>query len=243
MAVLTRWARGLFSVALMLGTVGLGAALIHAADHADSPDTTESNLDINDLFVFNEGDDVVFIMTVSPLLTPGEATSNAALNSRGLYEFKLDVERDGIAEAVIQVAAAGPGAAQTVTVRGPVAPSMTGTTSQVEATTALRGSLGDVLSDNGMMAWVGPSDDPFYINLFGDESLTSVLNGAFSAALGTTVGDPDQQTVAFEDPATDDLAGLNTLSIVVQLPKSTIADALGIGVDGTFYAWAASSIR
>lgn len=243
MAALNRWARGLFSLTLMVGTVGLGTALIRAADHADSPDTTESNLDINDLFVFNEGDDVVFIMTVSPLLTPGESTANAALNSRGLYEFKLDVERDGVAEAVIQVAAAGPGSDQTVTVRGPVVPSMTGTTSQVEVATALRGTLGDVLSGNGMMAWVGPSDDPFYINLFGDESLTSVLNGAFSAALGTTVGDPDEQTVAFEDPAMDDLAGLNTLSIVVQLPKSMVADALGIEAGGTFYAWAASSLR
>lgn len=243
MAVLTRWARGLFSLALLVGTVGLGAALIRAADHADSPDTTESNLDINDLYVFNQGDDVVFIMTVSPLLTPGEMTSSAALNARGLYEFKLDVERDGVAEAVIQVAAAGPGASQTVTVRGPVAPGMTGTTSRVEAGTALRGSLGEIMSGDGITAWVGPSDDPFFIDLFGDESLTSVLNAAFGAALGTQVGEPDEQTLAFADPAMDDLAGLNTLSIVVQMPKSMLAEALGIAVDGTFYAWAASSLR
>lgn len=243
MAAINRWAQGLFSLALLVGTVGLGAALIRAADHADSPDTTESNLDINDLYVFNQGDDVVFIMTVSPLLTPGELTSNAALNSRGLYEFKLDAERDGVAEAVIQIAAAGAGPNQTVTVRGPVAPSMTGTMSRVESTTTLRGSLGDVMTGNGMTAWIGASDDPFYINLFGDESLTSVLNGVYSAALGTTVGNPDWQTIAFEDPAMDDLAGLNTLSIVVQMPKSMVADAVGIQADGTFYAWAASSIR
>ncbi|MDX1492699.1 MAG: DUF4331 family protein [Longimicrobiales bacterium] len=243
MPVLDRWARSLVSVALLAGVLGLGTALIRAADHADAPDTTESNLDINDLYVFNQGDDVVFVMTVAPLLTPGELTANAALNARGLYEFKLDAERDGIAEAVIQVAAAGPGSGQTITVRGPVAPAMTGTTSQVEATTALRGSLGEVLTGNGMTAWVGPSDDPFYINLFGDESLTSVLNAAFGAALGTQVGDPDEQTLAFADPAMDDLAGLNTLSIVVQLPKTAVADALGIATDGTFYAWAASSLR
>ena len=60
-----------------LAVVGLlaGHAAIRAADHADSPDTSEVNLDVNDLYVFNQGDNVVFAMTVSPLLTPGESTS------------------------------------------------------------------------------------------------------------------------------------------------------------------------
>jgi hypothetical protein len=41
----------------------------------------------------------------------------------------------------------------------------------------------------------------------------------------------------------DDLAGLNTLAIVVQMPKQMVADAVGIPVDGVFYAWAATSAR
>lgn len=241
----SRWLRSLFALTLMVGTVGLGTALIRAADHADSPDTTEGNLDINDLYVFNQGDDVVFIMTVSPLLTPGEATANAALNSRGLYEFKLDVERDGVEEAVIQVATDGVGSSQSIRVRGPVQPSMTGTRSRVEPGRALRGSFGEILEGDGMKAWVGPSDDPFYIDLFGDRSLTSVLNAAFGAALGQQIGADDEQTLAFADPdeAMDDLMGLNTLAIVVQLPKARIGEALGIPSDGTFYAWATTSIR
>jgi hypothetical protein len=185
----------------------------------------------------------VFIMTVAPLLSPGEATANAALNPRGLYEFRLDAERDGVEEAVLQIATAGFGPSQTVSVRGPVVPGTAGTTSRVEPGPSLRGPFGEIISGNGMMAWVGPSDDPFYIDLFGDESLTSVLNAAYGAALGTTVGDPNEQTLAFADPAMDDLAGLNTLSIVVQLPKSAVAEALGIADDGTFYAWATTSLR
>lgn len=235
--------RTLLLAAMAIGSMGLGTAIIRAADHADSPDTTENNLDVNDLYVFNEGSDVVFIMTVSPLLTPGEATDNAALNPMGLYEFKLDVERDGVAEAVIQVAAASAGTGQTISVRGPVAPNVTGTSSTVVDAPALRGAFNTELSGSGMRAWVGPSDDPFYINLFGDESLTSVLNAAFGAALGSQVGDPGEQTLAFAEPATDDLAGVNTLSIVVQMPKSMVSDALGIAVDGTFYAWASTSLR
>lgn len=234
-------APALLAAALFLG--GAGAMWVRAADHADAPDTSESNLDINDLYVFNEGDDVVFIMTVAPLLAPGAATSDAALNPLGLYEFKLDAERDGVAEAVIQVAAASAGTAQTVSVRGPLTPAMTGTMSTVAAAPTVSGPLGTELSASGLRAWVGASDDPFFIDLFGDESLTSVLNAAFGAALGMQVGDPGEQTLAFADPAQDDLVGLNTLSIVVQLPKSEVASALGIPDDGTFYAWATTSLR
>lgn len=232
-----------FALVAVAGVIGYSAITIRAADHADAPDTTEGNLDINDLFVFNRGDNVVFIMTVAPLLTPGEATEGAALNPRGLYEFKLDVERDGVEEAVIQVAAASAGPDQTVTFRGPVVPGMTGTTSRVETVASIRGPFDEVVTGNGMTAWAGPSDDPFYINLLGDESLTSVLNAAFGAALMTQIGSPDEQTLAFADPGEDDLMGLNTLSIVIELPKSDVADALGIAVDGTFYAWASTSLR
>jgi hypothetical protein len=243
---MTTRARRISSVAFVgaiAGTMALGGVLVRAADHADSPDTTESNLDINDLYVFNQGSDVVFVMTVAPLLTPGEATTAAALNPRGLYEFKLDAERDGVAEAVIQVAAAGPGPSQSITVRGPSAPSAAGTTSRVEAGPSVRGRLGQTLTGSGTTAWVGASDDPFFIDLFGDESLTSVLNAAYGAALGTQVGNANEQTLAFSDPAMDDLAGLNTLAIVVQMPKQMVADAVGIPVDGVFYAWAATSAR
>ena len=231
------------AVVLLLGAVALGTGLVRAADHADAPDTTESNLDINDLYVFNHGDDVVFIMTVAPLLTPGEGTRNAALNSRGLYQFELDAERDGVAEASIQIAAAGPGPDQTILVRGPVAPGVSPIASRVEPGPEVRGRFGREMAGREMRAWVGPSDDPFYINLFGDESLTSVLNAAYGAALGTQIGDPGEQTLAFADPGADDLAGLNTLSIVVQMPKTAIADALGIPANGVFYVWATASLR
>ncbi|MBM4183211.1 MAG: DUF4331 domain-containing protein [Gemmatimonadetes bacterium] len=238
-----RWAWSVTVAGLIACALAIGTALVRAADHADAPDTMEGNLDINDLYVFNDGNDVVFIMTVAPFLTPGEATRTAALNPRGLYEFNLDAQRDGVEESVIQVATAGSGASQTIMVRGPVRPAVTGTTSRIEPGPSLKGRFGSTLSGSGITAWVGPSDDPFFINLFGDRSVRSVLNAAYGAALGRQVGDPSEQTLAFADPAADDLAGLNTLSIVVRLPKQTVADALGIPANGVFYAWATTSVR
>ncbi len=229
-----------FAVAGLLA----GHAVIRAADHADSPDTSEGNLDVNDLYVFNQGDNVVFAMTVSPLLAPGASTSGAAFNPNGLYQFKLDVERDGVEEAVIQIVVSGEGTDQQVDVRGPVAADVTGTTDNVlVAAPSARGAFNTTFSAEGLTVFAGPRDDPFFIDLFGDESLTSVLNAVFSATLGETIGSPDEQTLAFADPAVDDLAGLNVLAIVVEVPKSVIAGALGIGPSDAFFAWATTSIR
>ena len=229
-----------------LAVVGVLAvhAVIRAADHADSPDTSEGNLDVNDLYVFNQGDNVVFAMTVSPLLSPGASTTAAALNPNGLYQFKLDAERDGIEEAVIQIVVSGEGTGQQVDVRGPVAPAVTGTTDNVlAATPSARGAFNTTFSAEGLTVFAGPRDDPFFIDLFGDESLTSVLNAVFSGVLGETIGSPDEQTLSFADPAMDDLAGLNVLAIVVEVPKSMVAGALGIGLSDAFFAWATTSTR
>lgn len=238
----TRW--WLFAATLaVLGAVAVQDGRLRAADHADSPDTSEGNLDINDVYAFNQDQNVVLIMTVAPLLTPGEATNQAALNPNGLYQFNLDAERDGIADAVIQVNAHGAGPSQTVSFRGPITPGSTGATATVATSTALSGAFNTTLSGNGMTAFAGPRDDPFFVNLFGDASVTSVLNAAFGAALGTQIGDASEQSLSFEDPAQDDLAGLNTLAIVVELPKADLADVLGIPVDGTFYLWGSTHVR
>ena len=226
----------------VLGFTTWGVAL-RAADHADAPDTSEGNLDINDTYAFSQGNDVVLVMTVAPFLTPGEKTDGAALNPRGLYEFKLDRERDGIAEAVIQVATSGNGQTQNLSVRGPVAPETQGTMSRVIPGPSLEGRFNQIVSGDGMMAWAGPSDDPFFINVAGDRSVRSVLNAAYGAALGMQIGSPNEQTLAFENPAADDFAGLNLISIVVQIPKSRLASALGIAPTGTFYFWGTTSVR
>ena len=229
-----------------LAVVGLlaGHLVIRAADHADSPDTSEGNLDVNDLYVFNQGDNVVFAMTVSPLLTPGESTSGATFNPNGLYQFKLDRERDGIEDAVIQILVSGEGTGQMVDVRGPVPAPVTGTAdNMLAAAPSARGAFNTTFSAQGMTVFAGPRDDPFFIDLFGDKSLTSVLNAVFSGVLGELVGSADEQTLSFADPGMDDLAGLNVLAIVVEMPKSMVAGALGIGLSDTFFAWATTSIR
>lgn len=226
-------------------TLGAGWSFaLRGADHADSPDTTQGNLDANDLYVFARGDNLVFALTVSPLLAPGQATADAAFNPEGLYQFNLDRERDGIADAVIQVSFLGSGTSQVVDVRGPVSINGTGAAEAgFVAASSVRADFDTPTTQGNVSVFAGPRDDPFYIDLFGDMSVTSVLNAAFGAALGEQVGADDEQTLAFNPNATDDLAGLNTLAIVIEVPKSSVASALGIGASDTFFAWATTGIR
>ena len=145
---------------------------------------------------------------------------------------------------MIQIVVSGEGTDQRVDVRGPVVAAVTGTTNNVlAAAPSAQGPFNNTFSAEGLTVFAGPRDDPFFIDLFGDESLTSVLNAVFSATLGETVGGADEQTLAFADPAVDDLAGLNVLAIVVEVPKSMVAKALGIGLSDSFFAWATTSIR
>ena len=66
---------------------------------------------------------------------------------------------------------------------------------------------------------------------------------AYGAALGMPIGSASEQSLAFSDPAMDDFAGLNLLSIVVQVPKAKLASALGIPSNGTFFVWGTTSVR
>lgn len=233
-----------WALALVIATLA-AAFQLQAADHKDSPDTSDDNLDITDLYVFNHGDSIVFVMNVSPFLTPGTATQNAYFNPNGLYQFKLDKNRDGKEDAVIQVTFSGTGSAQTVTVMGPGVPTTIGSTGNVVLNTTgmtlVTGKFNEAFTGQGVTAFAGPRDDPFFLHLLGDSSLTSVLNGAYSAALKTTVGSASEQTLAFSKTGKDDFAGANVLSIVLQFPKSAISQALGITADGAFSTWATTS--
>src|SRR5215207_8765169 len=119
--------------ALMLGTallvgagsLGVGLRSSLASDHQDTPEVElHPRLDINDVYAFpgSSADRVALVVTTSSPLTPTTSVG-AAFDPDILYQIKVDNTGDGVEDLVLQFTFDGDGAAQQVTLRGPIAPS------------------------------------------------------------------------------------------------------------------------
>jgi hypothetical protein len=239
----TRFPRRARLALAILGTLGVAgaAALATAAlgsDHQDTPEVELSpRMDINDVYAFpgSSDDRIVLVMTTSSPLTPGQ-TPTAVFDPNLLYQLKIDNTGDAVEDLVIQFTFSGSGASQTVDVRGPVPPVMTGMLSRIASVApSLSGRINTVLgSPGGTQVFAGPRDDPFYLDL---EQFFRIIpdrrpvTGALSQL-------PDTATAsAFRGPgaAVDYLAGFNTLALVIELPEAlvTAGGNARIGVWGT----------
>lgn len=209
-----------------------------ASDHQDTPEVELSpRMDINDVYAFPgaTADRIVLVMTTSSPLTPAQ-TVNASFDPDLLYQFKIDNTGDAIEDLVIQVTFDGTGPNQTVNVRGPVIPAMTGTRSKIlQVTPVVRGRVDAVLgSPSSLQVFAGPRDDPFYLDL---EQFFRIIPDRKPVS-GPLSQLPDTPTAsAFRAPGTavDYLAGVNTLAIVLELPQTQLAAGgnARIGVWGT----------
>lgn len=229
--------------AAILGTLGVAGAAALAtnalgSDHQDTPEVELSpRMDINDVYAFpgSSDDRIALVMTTSSPLTPAQ-TGTAAFDPNLLYQLKIDNTGDAVEDLVIQFTFNGSGASQTVDVRGPVAPAMTGMLGRiVSVAPAVSGRVNTMLgSASGVQVFAGPRDDPFYLDL---EQFFRIIpdrrpvTGALSQL-------PDTATAsAFRGPgaAVDYLAGFNALAIVIELPEAlvTAGGNARIGVWGT----------
>jgi hypothetical protein len=197
------------------------AGLIYAADHIDAPAVTNKPTDITDVYVFRgqNQDNMVFVANTQGLLSP-DATAGAKFDEGTMIEFNIDNTGDNIEDLVIQCIAKN----GNMRVYGPAAPRVTGTISylninklSVNAPITNYGQAAQIaVGDNGVMAFAGPRDDPFFFDLV---AFRNVISGAASA---------------FNNPGNDTFAGTNVMSIVVEVPKSLL------GSNGTINVWAES---
>ena len=105
-----------------------GTRVARASDHQDNP-LVELNpaMDMTDVYAFpgSSPDRIALVLNSRPLLTPA-STPSASFDPNILYQFKIDNTGDAKEDRVIQVVFKGTGATQTVEVRGPIAPPVTG---------------------------------------------------------------------------------------------------------------------
>jgi len=204
-------------VCMVVAAIGI----IYAADHIDAPAVTNKPTDITDVYVFRaqNPDNMVFVANTQGLLSPA-ATGDAGFDENTMIEFNIDNNGDNVEDLVIQCIAKN----GKMKVYGPAMPKVTGTISylninKLSVQTDITKYGQDALSatgDNGVKAFAGPRDDPFFFDLV---RFRQVIAGTASS---------------FNNPGNDTFAGTNVMAIVVEVPKSLL------GSNGTINVWAES---
>ena len=206
-----------------------------ASDHQDTPEVElNPRMDVNDVYAFpgSAADRIALVLTTSSPI----AGQNASFDPNVLYQFKIDNTGDGVEDLVIQVTFdAGTLANQKFTVRGPVAPTLTGIQSQiVTSASIITGNVGTTVgSATGIQVFTGLRADPFVVDL---EQFFAILpdRRPSTGPLST----PSTATASqFRNPGVDFLKPFNALAIVIELPKSQLLassdPAAKFGVWGT----------
>ena len=193
---------GLLAVAAVATVAAIPAV---SADHLDAPSTKkDGRTDINDVYVFHPGASqnlkrTVLAVTVNPA---AGVISGTTFRPNARYELLIDNNGDARPDITIrtQFSAVDDGE-QEYTVRR-----IKGDDSKVIA----RGETNEVETEDGVKAFAGLRDDPFFFDL-----------AAFNAGAAFCPG----------GVGTDFFLGLNTSAIVVEVPTSMIGSG-PVGVWG-----------
>ena len=194
-----------------------------AADHIDAPASKGTTADITDFYAF-QGEDtnnLVFVANVQGLLSP-DASKTATFAEDVMVEFNIDTDGDMVEDLVIQAIPRD----GKMYFFGPFSPTATGLNSTVnematksEVEISKYGTAAITADMNGMKLFAGPRDDPFFMDF---------------AQYGKVVGGMEP---GFNNPGADTFAGSNVLSIVVEVPKTSI------GGSGVINTWVTSNAK
>jgi hypothetical protein len=225
----------LVAILLAAGAVAGAAGLALASDHQDTP-LVELNprMDMTDVYAFpgSAPGRIVLVMSTSGFLTPAE-TPTASFDHNLLYQFKIDNNGDAKEDKVIQVTFNGSGTAQTVDVRGPVAPPVQGAMMNTIAnvTPSISGAInGNLGSASGIQVFAGATDDAFFLDL---EQFLRILPDRMPVTGFLSTLPKTQTATAWRNPGINYIAGYNVLSIVVELPSSMLEN----GAPGKLGIW------
>ncbi|WP_436514684.1 DUF4331 family protein [Ekhidna sp. To15] len=238
---------------LSLGLV-ISAALVIvlvAADHIDAPavgslSSGSTVEDITDYYAFespSNSDNYVFVCNVAGL------SSATSFSDDVMYEFNIDSDGDNVEDQLIQVYFEDD---QAITYGVVDADGQTGLNSQIVAgATRVSADISSPVTSGSIQLFAGLRDDPFFMDFFQFVDIVNGVGASLSDDTNTGVydanrdSDPDMDGVqpypaAFkaDGEATDTFAGANVLSVVVEVPKSSINDT-----DGKFTSWVEAKVK
>ena len=231
--------RAIVAALAVAALAGTGISVARASDHQDNP-LVELNpaMDMTDVYAFpgSSPDRVVLVMNSSPFLTPAR-TPTASFDPNLLYQFKIDNNGDAKEDRVIQVTFNGSGTTQTVEVRGPIAPPVSGAMNNTVAdmSPTVSGPINATIgSASGIQVFAGPREDPFFLDL---ETFFRIVpdRKPSTGALSQLPDAPSASSFRSASAAVDYVKGFNVLSIIIEVPASmlTAGGNRKIGVWGT----------
>jgi Domain of unknown function (DUF4331) len=210
----------------------------NASDHQDSPLTVaRPGADITDIYVFpaNDPAKVVFVMDVFPLIPPGLGTQTF-FDPGVLYQFKIGLRSDATEDLVMQFKPDAVGANQRVMMYGPARPGLTGTRNAIVTGSRTGAIPYNQVTDlgQGVMAFAGPREDPFYFDLARFTKIEPDRD------FSKQPNPPPNSERCFRKNGVDFLAGYDVLSIVIEMPRALLADG---GQLGRINVWGTTSLK
>jgi hypothetical protein len=208
------------SLALIASGSLASLAGVSGADHRDSPiNVSNPTADINDVYAFRNGNNLVVAISANPLIAPSD---NA---TRGVYDpavqFQVHVDRNGdLADDT------------TLTIRGTTSPSqlvIEGAGEPITARVTPPGAAPVINEAGPIKVFAGLRDDPFFFDLMGFQAFVAnpqaPARGLRPAAAGAPV---------------DFFAGTNIFAIVIEAPITALTGAANAN-SGSIKTWVSSS--
>ncbi|GAC1390564.1 MAG: hypothetical protein NVSMB31_07630 [Vulcanimicrobiaceae bacterium] len=231
-------AGGLLALSLLSLFVLYGNQSARSSDHQDSPLTvSRPGADITDVFVYpspEHPENVVMAMNVWPLIPSGQGATKF-FDPGVMYQLKISADDSYAAHFVVQFKADGVGPDQKITVYGPGRPNMNGTRSTFIAPSGTMKYNVAAQLPNGVRAFAGPREDPFYFDLAQFFKIIPDRN------FKNQPNPPAPTASCFRGKdAQDFLAGFNVLNLTVEVPRKMFADQNGnLPV---IHVWATTSV-
>jgi hypothetical protein len=172
----------------------------------------DPRLDISDVYLFRGTSGTVFVMDVDPL------SGHHGFHPEGLYEFKVDLNRDGIEDVTFRFTfeEADAEGGQRWTMRR-----LDGAAARdrdAEGSVLLTGVTGEIreTGDRTIRTWAGSAADPFYIE------------GSVITAVRTAIAQGEQVVLDEFVPATNLFHGTDVGAIVLEVSDGVLAaDTIG----------------
>jgi hypothetical protein len=214
----------LFAIAgLALFASGAFASLatVNGADHRDGPmNLANPTADINDVYAFRNGNNLVVAISINPLIAPSDNLTRGVFDPAVQLQIHVDRNGDLTDEALINI-------------RGTTDPAtivIDGAGVSIAAPVTPPGSTTPVITDaQGLRVFAGLRDDPFFFDLTAFQAFVANPQAPARGLRPASAGAP-----------ADTFAGTNIFAVVIEVPITALTGAANANT-GTIKTWVSST--